>query len=152
MFNQKQYIQQYDKNNYIKHVFRVRKDDMLVNNHLKTKDNINSYILDLIRSDTYENNNVVTIKQIKNTIVPILNSYGIKEIYLFGSYARGEANANSDIDIYCERGNIDGLEDVFNVRELLKEKLNKDIDLLFNDMKYEEIFENNIKRDLIKLC
>ena len=28
-----------------------------------------------------------------------MEKHGIKEVYLFGSYARGEANNNSDVDI-----------------------------------------------------
>lgn len=54
----------------------------------------------LIKNDI-DSKKVLTLKKIKETIKPILNSYGIKDIYLFGSYARGEANSQSDIDIYC---------------------------------------------------
>ena len=50
--------------------------------------------------DNDETIDVYTIKEIKNIIKPIFNKYGINDIYLFGSYARGEAKASSDIDIY----------------------------------------------------
>lgn len=33
------------------------------------------------------------IRQIKNTIVPVVKNYDINKVYLFGSYARGEATA-----------------------------------------------------------
>ena len=56
--------------------------------------------------DNKEKMNILTIKQIKTIIKPILIKHGIKNINLFGSYARGEANANSDVDIYCDRGKI----------------------------------------------
>ena len=39
---------------------------------------------------------IITIKKI---IGPIAKSYGIKRIYLFGSYAKGTATRNSDIDL-----------------------------------------------------
>ena len=35
-------------------------------------------------------------------ISPIAASYGIKSLSLFGSYARGEATENSDVDILKE--------------------------------------------------
>ena len=36
----------------------------------------------------------------------ILNEYGITDINLFGSYARGEAGEKSDVDILCDNGFI----------------------------------------------
>ncbi len=34
-----------------------------------------------------------------------------KDVYLFGSYARGEANRNSDVDIYCDNDDIKPLRE-----------------------------------------
>ena len=45
------------------------------------------------------NEKIYTIEEIKNCIFKILKKYGIEKAYLFGSYARNEANKNSDIDI-----------------------------------------------------
>jgi len=45
------------------------------------------------------NNNVFTLTDIANLIKPIVRKYGVKEIYLFGSYARGDYTEDSDIDI-----------------------------------------------------
>lgn len=43
-------------------------------------------------------NKVFTIKDIKSLVRPIAEKYKVKEIYLFGSYARGEADESSDLD------------------------------------------------------
>ena len=43
-----------------------------------------------------------TIASIKRKIVPLLKQEGIKKAGIFGSYARGEAKKNSDIDILIE--------------------------------------------------
>lgn len=57
-----------------------------------------------------------TIEEIKDKIIPIAKKHGISRMCLFGSYARGEANDDSDVEIlkkiigYCD--------DI----ELLKEK------------------------------
>ena len=44
------------------------------------------------------------MKEIKERIKPVIEKYQIEEVYLLGSYARGEANRNSDVDIYCSSG------------------------------------------------
>ena len=39
-----------------------------------------------------------TINEIKDKTAPIARTYGIGRMSLFGSYARGEANDDSDVD------------------------------------------------------
>jgi len=36
--------------------------------------------------------------------------YGAQRVYLFGSYARGDATENSDVDLRIDKGRIRGLE------------------------------------------
>ena len=101
------YIDEYNKANYKMYPFRVRKDNNSVIEKLNNSSNRNKYILDLIENDI--NPSVLTIKQIKERIKPIMEKHGIKDVYLFGSYARGEAKSSSDIDIYCDKGDVDTL-------------------------------------------
>lgn len=42
---------------------------------------------------------IYTFDEIKDIIAPIAKKYLLKEVYLFGSYARGEATGISDIDL-----------------------------------------------------
>ena len=42
-------------------------------------------------------NHVFALNDIVNLVKPIAKKYGVKEIYLFGSYARGEADEDSEI-------------------------------------------------------
>lgn len=55
MFNQQEYINNYIKNQYKDIKLRVRKDDTIILNKLKSCDNVNKYILDLIRNDIINN-------------------------------------------------------------------------------------------------
>ena len=48
---------------------------------------------------------MTNITQIKNSIEPIAKKYGLKRVFLFGSYAKGNANENSDVDFLIEKGN-----------------------------------------------
>ncbi len=43
-----------------------------------------------------------TINEIAKKIHSVAEAYNIDKIYIFGSYARGEATENSDIDLYVE--------------------------------------------------
>ncbi len=48
---------------------------------------------------------VYTIEEIKAKAIPIAKKYGVKRLSLFGSYARGEADAQSDLDFIYDKGN-----------------------------------------------
>lgn len=45
---------------------------------------------------------VYTIDDLQRIIAPIAEQYGLRAVYVFGSYARGEANADSDIDLLVD--------------------------------------------------
>ncbi len=151
--NKLNYIAKYNKANYKMYQFRIRKDDTKVIEFLDGLNNRNEYIKNLIDRDI--NNDILTIKQIKQRIKPVLVKYGIKEVYLFGSYARGEASKNSDVDIYCEKGNVQGFfgkMSVVNFEEDLKAALQKDVDVVFTTSSMDEFFHMQLAEDLIKLC
>lgn len=61
------------------------------------------------------------IVTIKNVIAPIAKSYGIKRIYLFGSYAKGEATEESDIDLLIEKGKPMSLLKLSGMRQQVQE-------------------------------
>lgn len=46
---------------------------------------------------------VYTIEQLKEQITPIAEKYQLRAVWIFGSYARGEATENSDIDILVDK-------------------------------------------------
>ena len=51
-----------------------------------------------------------TIDEIREKAVPIAKKYGVKKLSLFGSYARGEADADSDVDFLFVKGKVMGLK------------------------------------------
>ena len=50
-----------------------------------------------------------TIDEIREIVAALAARYGADRIYLFGSYARGDANKDSDIDLRIDKGAIRGL-------------------------------------------
>ena len=51
-----------------------------------------------------------TIDEIREIVAALAARYGDDRIYLFGSYARGDANKDSDIDLRIDKGAIRGLQ------------------------------------------
>ena len=149
-FNQAKYISNFNKNNYKMYQFRVKKSDINIINYLDNIENRNSYIVSLITTDI--SSSIYTIKEIKSIIKPILNKYGINDIYLFGSYARGEAKDSSDIDIYCDKGNIGTFIDQGLLEDELEKALHKKVDIIFDSSYIDEYFKKQIMEDMIKLC
>ena len=147
-FNQTEYISKFNKENYKMYQFRVKQSDINIINRLDSIQNRNKYIIELIDN----NINVLSIKEIKERIKPILNKYGINNIYLFGSYARGEAISTSDVDIYCDKGNIRTFIDQGNLEDELEQALNKKVDIVFDTSHMDDYFKEQIMVDLIKLC
>ncbi|MBD5150284.1 MAG: nucleotidyltransferase [Oscillibacter sp.] len=51
-----------------------------------------------------------TIPEIKSVVSELAQKYGAQRIFLFGSYARGDMEPTSDIDLRIDKGAIRGLE------------------------------------------
>ena len=148
--NKEAYINQYNKNNYKMYQFRVRKSDIDLINKLESVDNRNSYITNLIINDIKPN--VLSIKQIKERIKPIIKKHQIKDVYLFGSYSRGEANENSDVDIYCDKGDLRTLYDEVDLIDEFEKALGKKVDLVTIGSSMQDFFKQQIEEDMIKIC
>lgn len=73
---------------------------------------------------------IYTIEEIKNIVQPIAKDYGVENVFLFGSYARGDANADSDIDLRIDKGKIKGFFMLGSLYSELTEKFNKNLDLI----------------------
>ena len=76
-----------------------------------------------------------TINEIKNKIVPIAKAYGIERMSLFGSYAKGEAKDDSDVDLYIERGRLKSLLQYFAFIDELENALNCHVDVVTTGIK-----------------
>ena len=70
------------------------------------------------------------INTIRELSVPIAKQYGVKRLYLFGSYAKGEATEKSDVDILIEKGMPMPLLKLSGMRQSLMEALNLPVDLV----------------------
>lgn len=93
-----------------------------------------------------------TFNEIRNLITPVLELYHVKSAYVFGSYARGEANETSDVDLFVVFDNDEiSLFEVGGLLETLKEVLQMNVDLLTDGNKLTERFKKNLFRDMIHI-
>jgi hypothetical protein len=93
---------------------------------------------------------IYTVEEIKDIVTPIAESHGVSKVYLFGSYARREATAKSDVDIWIESGKIKTLFKLGGFYADLEEQLQKSIDIITDDA-MDEKFYNRIKHEEIAI-
>ena len=72
---------------------------------------------------------VLDLNSIQHTVSELGSQYGAERIYLFGSYARGNAGADSDVDLRIDRGDVKGLS-MGGLLLDLEDSLGKKVDLL----------------------
>lgn len=87
---------------------------------------------------------IYTIDEIKAIAAPIAKRYGISALYLFGSYARGEATSSSDLDFRIEKGNLHSAYALASLYGDLEDSFDKELDVLTTPM-LSERFLNRIR-------
>lgn len=97
-----------------------------------------------------EKHGLLSLDEIKKACSNIFKDYSVRFCYLFGSYAKGKAKENSDIDLFVSM-ETNGTE-YFDLAERLREELNKKIDLI-HETQLKNNFEltKEILKDGIKI-
>lgn len=94
------------------------------------------------------NNKIFTIKDIEVLVKPIAEKYRVKEVYLFGSYARGDADESSDLDFLVLGGENFKLTMIFSFAEELRMVLKKEVDVFeINEINKDSAFYNTIMKE-----
>ena len=101
---------------------------------------INAYLKQLIKNRVVHftvdkqvvtvQDRILTLSEIKRKTLPVLRARKVKRASIFGSYARGEARPDSDVDILVELPKGLSLWDVIGIKRELAEALHKDVDLI----------------------
>ena len=105
---------------------------------------------------------IYSVDELKNKIVPVARKYNLPAVYLFGSYARGEATEKSDVDILIDRRNSTiygrGLFGMAALYDDLREALGKELDLVTiaaleqdKDSRSSRMFAETIQKERISL-
>ena len=97
---------------------------------------------------------VYSIDEIRDIITPIAKLHGVDKVFLFGSYARGEATASSDVDLCVDAPALRGLFALGGLYADLEDALSKRIDVVTTgSLKYnkDEAFLENLRKDRVLL-
>lgn len=97
---------------------------------------------------------VYSIDEIRDIITPIAKLHGVDKVFLFGSYARGDATASSDVDLCVDAPALRGLFALGGLYADLEDALSKRIDVVTTgSLKYnkDETFLDNLRKDRVLL-
>lgn len=104
---------------------------------------------------------IYSVPEIQSRVLPIAQKYNIPALYLFGSYARGEANENSDVDLLVDTTGT-ALTSLLRLGELycdLETALKKSIDLVAirsimqkHAMPSKDAFRDTVLKEAVFLC
>lgn len=140
---QKNASAKYDKNNTRSVLLKLNKTtDADILARLEDAENKQGYIKALVRKDIRGNAEVPSIDTIRYLILPVAKKNKLQCVYLFGSYARGEANEGSDIDLMISGGNIETMESYLRIQSEFEEYLGRSVDIVFE----ENVTENRGSR------
>lgn len=92
---------------------------------------------------------VYTIDEIRNIVAPIAKAHDVGRICLFGSYARGEATPDSDIDLRVDKGNLKGLFALGALYADLEDGLGKKLDLLTTGSLEQRFLQSIAKEEIL---
>ena len=89
----------------------------------------------------------MSIAEIKEKITPLLNKYDVAYAGVFGSFARGEENAHSDVDIVVKFKGPATFDNYLKLDNAIRSTLDKDVDLL-TENSINRFLRPHIEQDL----
>lgn len=90
---------------------------------------------------------VYSLAELSSFIQPLVKRYGMRGASLFGSYARGEADITSDIDVLLDAGDHFRALDIYAFGEDLRQATGKDVDVFERSELDESPFRSAVLHD-----
>jgi len=91
-----------------------------------------------------------SIEELRRIIAPIAREYGVKSVSLFGSYSRGTASAESDVDLKIEKGRLHSLFQLSGFRLAVEDALHLPVDMVTSEAS-DSAFLDRIGEDEVTL-
>lgn len=91
-----------------------------------------------------------SVEELRRLISPIAESHGVKSVSLFGSFSRGTATAESDVDLKIEKGQLRSLFQLCGFRLAVEDALHLPVDLITDEVSDREFLEM-IEKDEVLL-
>ena len=94
---------------------------------------------------------VYTIDEIRDKVIPLAKKYGVRRMWLFGSYARGDADAQSDVDFLVDSAkNLRGMFAYAGLIQDLEDEFGCHVDLISEGIS-DKNFLAEIQKDEVLL-
>lgn len=93
---------------------------------------------------------VYTVDEIRRIAGEIAKRHGVERMFLFGSYARGNAKPDSDLDFRIDKGRIHGLFALGGLYADLEDAFGLPVDLLTTDS-LDEDFRSEIASEEVQI-
>lgn len=95
---------------------------------------------------------MLTIDDIAEALGDVVAPYDVRAVYLFGSFARGEAGPQSDVDVRLECGSRISYSDLLDIQEMLEERLRRPVEIVTNPLEFmRPAFRKRVQRDEVLL-
>lgn len=91
-----------------------------------------------------------SMEELRRIITPIAIEYGLQSVSVFGSYSKGTASLNSDLDLIIEKGKLQSLFQLSGFRLAVEDALKLSVDLVTTDSSDQD-FLNRIEKDEVLL-
>ena len=96
---------------------------------------------------------VYSIEEITQIILPLIKKYRASKVILFGSYARNEADKDSDIDVLVIGGDAFDPTDVFCIADELNRLSQKKVDVYEErEINHTSAFYNTIISEGVEIA
>ena len=99
---------------------------------------------------------MLSVDEIQKKIFPICQKYAISEAYLFGSYARGDATEESDVNLRIVVGKPFGMLALNRINDDFEAALQKNVDVITyfpkkKSIRFYKTFEDNVSREEVRV-
>ena len=91
-----------------------------------------------------------SIDELQRIIAPIASAHGVESVSVFGSYAKGTASADSDLDLIIEKGRLRSLFQLSSFRLAIEDTLHLPVDLVTGSAS-DPAFIEMIRKDEVLL-
>jgi hypothetical protein len=82
-----------------------------------------------------------TVEEIRSIVSPIAQRYGVESVSLFGSYSKGTASSDSDVDLKIDKGNLRSLFQICGFRLAVEDALQLPVDIVTSESSDREFLD-----------